>query len=436
LSHRRLDPEVACAVLKGVVMENKDKLNYIYVGLDLHKEIHVAVAIDCFSEVLKTITIENKPAEFDTLVKEMESVAGDKGIIFGLEDVGGNGRSLALYLKQKEYITKEVNAALAEGYRSGDVQYKKNDEHDAKCVAEVLLHRINKLPDANPQDLFWTLTQIVKNRRILVKAQTVAKIKLNEQLKHHYPSYKKFFSKIDGKGALYFWDTYPSPRCLEGVSVEELTINLRGASRNACSTKKAKTILELVATDGKTTEGFQEQRDELVRSHIRKIKFLNEEIKTHEAELEAMQHHFNHQLQTIPGISLVMASEIIAEIGDINRFSSPAKLAKFAGIAPISFGSAGKGTTTKNKQGNRKLNGIFFLLAMQSVQIHGEKARNPAFYNYYQKKLSEGKCKKQAMIAVMRRLVNIVYGMLKNGSEYRMPKVELITAKEHLERVA
>lgn len=49
-------------------MNNKEKLNHIYVGLDLHKYTHTAVAIDCFSEIVVTIEIENKPSEFDGLV--------------------------------------------------------------------------------------------------------------------------------------------------------------------------------------------------------------------------------------------------------------------------------------------------------------------------------------------------------------------------------
>lgn len=417
-------------------MDNHDRMNSIYVGVDLHKEQHTAVAVDCFLEQLKAITFENRPSAFEKVITELKEVAKGKTIIFGLEDVGGNGRSFALYLIGEGFVTKSVNAALAESYRKGTPQYQKNDEVDAFYVANALVMKYNTLPDADPQDLYWTLAQIVKQRRSLVKEQSIAKIKLNEQLKHHYPSYKKFFSKIDGKGALYFWEKYPSPRCLDGISLEELAKDLRGATRNAISTKKCRTIMEMIHSDGKTTEGFQEFRDELVRSHVRRIKYLSGEIGHLEDELEKIQAHFNHQLQTIPGISLVMASEILTEVGDINRFSSSAKLAKFAGIAPISFGSAGKANTTKNKQGNRKLNGIFFLLAMQSVQIRNKKARNPSFYNYYQKKISEGKCKKQAMIAVMRKLVNIVYGMLKNGSTYRMPNVELITVEEHLKKVA
>jgi hypothetical protein len=45
---------------------------------------------------------------------------------------------------------------------------------------------------------------------------------LHNQLSYHYPSYKKFFSEIDGKSALAFWEAYPSPKHLKGVSVEEL----------------------------------------------------------------------------------------------------------------------------------------------------------------------------------------------------------------------
>ncbi|MDF2474280.1 MAG: transposase [Anaerocolumna sp.] len=49
--------------------------------------------------------------------------------------------------------------------------------------------------------------------------------------------------------------------------------------------------------------------------------------------------------------------------------------------------------------------------------------RNPVFYEYYLRKISEGKTKMQALTCIMRRLVNIVYGMLKNHTEYRMPEL-------------
>jgi len=90
-------------------------------------------------------------------------------------------------------------------------------------VARVLLNKLNHLPNAKPHDLFWSIQQLVTRRTALVKAQGALKNQLHIQLNHHYPSYKKFFSEVDGKTALAFWGKYPTPSCLEGMSIKQLT---------------------------------------------------------------------------------------------------------------------------------------------------------------------------------------------------------------------
>uniref|UniRef100_UPI0023542300 transposase n=1 Tax=Bacillus weihaiensis TaxID=1547283 RepID=UPI0023542300 len=123
---------------------------------------------------------------------------------------------------------------------------------------------------------------------------------------------------------------------------------------------------------------------------------------------------------------LVTASALIAEIGDVRRFPRANKLARFAGIAPVYFGSGGKGKEQKSKQGNRALHALFYNLAVQQVQVaKGSKLpRNPVFHAYYQRKLKEGKTKGQALVCIMRRLVNIVYGMMKHQTAYELPIVQ------------
>ncbi|WP_345787847.1 transposase [Desulfitobacterium dehalogenans] len=106
---------------------------------------------------------------------------------------------------------------------------------------------------------------------------------------------------------------------------------------------------------------------------------------------------------------------MIAEIGDIRRFANVDKLARYAGIAPIKYSSAGKGKEQSSKQGNRELHGLFYFLAVSMVTVPKTgKPNQPIFYSYYQRKISEGKTKPQALVCIMRRLVNIVYGMMKN----------------------
>lgn len=146
-------------------------------------------------------------------------------------------------------------------------------------------------------------------------------------------------------------------------------------------------------------------------------------MKEVEAAIEAMLPNFNCTLMTMPGIDIATAANLLSEIGNIDRFPNANKLAKFAGIAPVNFSSAGKGKDVCPKQGNRRLQAIFYFLAIQMVQVASSgTARHLVFLEYYLRKQEEGKNKPQALICIARRLVNIVYGMLKNHTEFREPE--------------
>ena len=141
--------------------------------------------------------------------------------------------------------------------------------------------------------------------------------------------------------------------------------------------------------------------------------------KVNEA-IENLLPEFNCTLTTMPGIDVITAANMLSEIGEITRFPSADKLAKFAGIAPVNFSSAGKGKDMCPKQGNRRLQAIFYFMAIQMIQVSTNGTpRNKVFREYYLKRVADGKNKQQALICVSRRLVNIVYGMLKNQTEYR-----------------
>jgi transposase len=403
------------------------KQSYIYIGLDLHKDTHTAVIIDCWNEKIDMIVIENKPSDFTKLLNLAKKKAGDLTPVFGLEDVHGYGRSLATYLLEKNQIVKEVNSALSYSERMSYPTTKKSDDWDAFCIASVLLRKLDTLPDANPQDLYWTIRMMVNRRNAIVKSVTTLTNQLHGQLGYHFPSYKKFFSDVNSATALTFWESYPSPKHLTNVSAEELAELLRKPSHNNCSTNKAKKILEIAESDGDTTRDYQEARDFIIQSIVRDIRFKSEEIKKVEQEMEKLLELLGFKLETLPGISTVTAIALVAGIGDITRFRNADKLARFAGIAPVNFSSAGKGKDKKSKQGNRELYGVIYFLAVQQIQVSkGKKTpRNPSFLEYYNKKISEGKTKVQALVCVMRRLVNIIYGMMKNKQEYIMPALPL-----------
>jgi len=160
----------------------------------------------------------------------------------------------------------------------------------------------------------------------------------------------------------------------------------------------------------------------MISSLIRQIRSHKKELGEIEKQIQKLLPHFGYKLESMKGISFVTSAELIAEIGDINRFHSSEALAKYSGVAPVMYSSGKTDKMYCNKLGDRRLNKIFFSIAVTVVNP-GQKGRpvNKLLYDYYHKKLSEGKTKKQALKSVMRRIVNIVYAMMRDKTEYRHP---------------
>jgi len=372
--------------------------------------------------ILGEITFDNRPGKFDQFIRDVKKISGDLTPMFGLEDTQGYGRNLAMYLIRKKFPVKSVNSVYTKVVRLSAPTVFKDDSYDAYCVARNLRDMLDKLPDANHEDIFWTIRQMVKRRDSLSKSVLRLHLQLHGQLTHHYPSYRKFFTLVSCPTALYFWEHYPSPRHLQGVTPEELASELRKIGGNACSTSKTKKILSLVETDCDIVKEYQEERDFIVKSIVKEIRYKHEEIAEVDRQLEKIMPQTGYKLETMPGINLNTASHIVSEVGEINRFSNADKLARFAGVAPVHFSSAGKGKEKRSKQGSRLLNATLYFLAVQLVSVRGGKPRNPEFHTYFHRKVSEGKKKSQAIICIQRRLINIIYGMMKNRREYKLLK--------------
>ena len=219
------------------------KENYIYVGIDLHKETHTAVMIDCYNNKLGEITFPNRPADFPKLVTKVKKCNTDaKEVVYGLENAYGYGRPLAVWLIDKGYFVKDVNTAIS--------------------------HR---------------------------------------QAKHRGAMYHK--SDSDDAGA--------------------------------------------IAGDKVKNNAYQDARDMVTLSIVSDLQYYDKQLAEVDKMLEQMYKMLGCTLTTIPGVNVITAVKILAEIGDIKRFSNANKLAQFAGIAPLHLSSSGKGKDVATKQGNR-----------------------------------------------------------------------------------
>lgn len=395
------------------------KRNTCFIGIDMHKDTHCAVVIDCWMNKIGEVNFENRPSKFPAFVEDVRKICGTKEFVFGLEDTRGFGRNLSAYLVGRRFDVKHVNPAYTSAVRLSNPIIFKDDSYDAYCVARVSRDMVDALPDAKHEDIYWTIRQLVKRRDLLVKNNVMNKNTLHNQLMYSYPSYRKFFSEIDGKSALCFWENYPSPEHIRNTTPEQVYKTLK-AINQGLKMERILEIFEMIESDGNTRKDFQEERDFIVKSLVKSIRSNLDQIKEVDVELERVIPLAGYKLRTMPGIDLSTEAHLISEIGDINRFPDSDKLARFMGLAPVSFSSAGKGKDERCRNGNRVLNAIFHFLAIQMVAVSkGGKPRHPVFREYFEQKVREGKNKPQALVCVARRLVRIIYGMMKTKTEYR-----------------
>ena len=355
-----------------------------YVGVDTHKYIHTACILNYDMDNLLTFTFDNIPSEYDEAMNKILEVTKCDDIIFGLEDVQSFGLLFSHCVSEKGYIVKHVNPASASVYRNRQSNYYKTDDYDTYCVAKVLKDDYKKL---------------------------------HQQLEKVYPGYTKFFCEIQTRSALAFYKHFPSARYLEGYTSETLTIEMKRYTK-IFKESTAKKILDTV--NDNPVPFADEVIESTIIDLIDDIYDREEKIKELDTKLEPLIKETGYKLETIPGVSITMASSLISIIQNVDRFKTPSKLARYSGIAPVPVGSGGKHKEKSSKKGHRGLRAIFYRMAVGMIAVNKTKeARYPMYRDYYLKKLSEGKTTSQAMVCLMRQLVNLIHSMMKNKTEWR-----------------
>ena len=400
-----------------------DFQDYLFVGVDTHKEEHTASAVNFFHQELKSITIPNNPANFDDFVAELEdSSPNDETLVFGLEDTQGLGRSLAQWLVRKGYLVKEVNPALTKRERKHSPNPDKSDDIDAKAIADALISDWEELPQVEKDETFEAIRALNNQRQNLVQRKTQIKNRLHKLIHQNYPEYKEFFSDPFGKTALAFWEKFPHPAELKNYGETRLNNFLKDQAKSIPN-DKAKSILALVDKNKGLKEAAQ-ARNSIITMLIMELKQLRQHLDTINSKLKSAVEKSEYKLTTMPGIDYKLAAMFISNIRSIDRFDSANKLARYAGLAPVEHSSGSHKAHTSRKYGCRDLNHAFYLLALQQIGAYRNgRVKSEIAYSYYQKKLKEGKTRKAALKCLQRRLVDIIYAMMRDRSVYQPPEI-------------
>lgn len=355
-------------------MTTEQRQRTMFVGIDVHKDTHTAVGISPFGEKLFEITVGNYKKDFENLIEKVEQSKGPFSPYFGLEDCRGYGERLAEYLIE-EYPVIHVPSIMVDRLRQNETHPEKSDSLDALGVAKVMMNDMDSLPVYTISEESKRAKQIKElsmDREYLVDERTRLKNQLHTILHRIWNTeYGIKFKDPFTLKALRFW-IKAKPSCDSFL--------LRMMKR------KAKRLLDLFY-----------------------------EIQELETEMDTLLTLGGYTVQTASGCGTTIAATIVGEIDDISRFHSPASLAKYAGCAPRECSSGKTKRFRKTRSGNRRLNCAFHRMALSQISRSG----NELAKNYFKRKVSEGKSKSQALVCLRRQMVNIIWCMMKNKTEYR-----------------
>ena len=383
----------------------------IWIGLDVGKEFHHAVVLNDAGDALFDRRVVNTEADLVNLLE----IASAHGVAALVIDQPGSIAQLALALTRQRdipvaYIPGLVMRRAADLY-PGDA---KTDRRDAFVIADTARTRRNQVHWLSVDDDLLVELRVLNGLDTDLAADATRHAnRLRDALTSISPPLERALgAKLQHAGVRALLAKYPTPPALRnaGKTRVQALVAKHSPRMGASITDRVWAALDeqtvSVPAEGTLGRVIAELAVELGRIRDRRDKL--------ETEIEAvfLTHPLGPVLISLPGIGTRTGARILAEIGDGSGFATGAKLAAYAGLAPVTRQS---GTSIKgehrSRRGNHRLKNAFFIAAFASLNSPDSRA-------YYDRKRAEGKRHNAAIICLARRRCGVIHAMLTTKEHY------------------
>jgi transposase len=387
------------------------RVTEIWAGIDAGKTHHHCVVIDDTGKRLLSRRVANDETELLQLLGDVLDLGEVTAWGIDLAD-GGAGLVIALLLNHGQHLLyipgRAVNRA-SEGYR-GD---GKTDAKDAAIIADQARVRRDLMPLRTGEELVTELKVLTSRRRDLADDRTRAINRLRGHLTGIFPGLERELD-LGNVGPLVLLTGYQTPAAIRRAGVKRLATWLHNRKVRSADQLAAKAVQ--AAENQHTAVPGEKITAQVVHSLAREVMALNEKIAETDKLIEGRfrQHRHAEVITSMPGIGPLLGAEFLAATGgDMDAFESADRLAGLAGVAPASRDS-GKisGNLHRPKRYSRRLQRVFYTSALISIRCCDESRR------FYDRKRAEGKRHVQAVLALARRRVNVLWALLRDGRCY------------------
>ncbi|MCX5815232.1 MAG: IS110 family transposase [Proteobacteria bacterium] len=335
-------------------------------------------------------------------------------VIVGYESTGPYAEPLLHYMMSKPVKIVQVNPMHTKRMKEvNDNSPLKTDDKDPRVIADII--RLgHALTVVVPEGDTAYLRRLNNARERHIGERTALFNQLQQLVFLIFPEFKTVMKDIKVKTAVHVLKKYTTPDTIGKLSIETLGEEMRKKSYGKFGVKDAEALIK----HAKNTVGIKEGISGLVldiRHILMQLEMIDGFIAEIEAEMVAilLRIPYSARLLSIKGLGTVSVAGIIGEVGDFMKFGTQSEIMKLAGLDLYEISSGKRrGERRISKRGRSLLRKILYYASIQTIR------KNGIMCEYYATLTGRGMKRMMALVAIARKLLRIIYAVVRDGSEY------------------
>lgn len=334
-------------------------------------------------------------------------------IVVGFESTGPYAEPICQYLRNKSVQLVQINPMHTKRLKElNGNSPNKTDKKDPRVIADVISlgHSLTVIV---PEGAAAHLRRLTQARERAMEHRTAMKNQLQHLVFVIFPELVHTI-KPSTKTGMYLIKRFSDPKKLMFAGIKKLNDIIRKVSRGRLGTDRTVTLYHAAKTSVGITEGKE--------SILFEIAHLVSKIESESSYIEELEKQMDEYLQKIPysqsilsikGIGNVTAAGLIGEVGDFRRFETVSEVLKLAGLDlyEISSGTH-QGRRRISKRGRALMRKLLFFAAINTTR------KNGILHKPYQRHLAKGMPRIKALIAIARKLIGIIFALIRDHSNY------------------
>lgn len=337
-------------------------------------------------------------------------------VIVGFESTGPYGEPLTHYLRKRRVDLVQVNPMHSK--RLKELQGNspnKTDKKDPKVIADIieLGHALTLIV---PEGTAAELRRLTQARERSINIRTALWNQLQGLVFVLFPEFCQVMKDVKTKSAQYLLKHYPTPEAITEYGLEALTLALKKTSRGKLGKERAQALYKAA----RGSVGIKEGKE----SMLLEISNILAMIEASDCIITNIEDKMSSYLKQIPysrfilsmkGIGEITVAGLIGEVGDFSKFNTISEITKLAGLDLFEISSGQhKGKRRISKRGRPLMRKLLYFAALNVVRKGG------IMHEQYQRYLKRGMLKMKALIAIARRLLGIIFALVRDHSEYEI----------------